>query len=122
MSLTQAPKEVVWLRKLLGDLGYQQSVATPLCCENQSAIALSQNLKYHSSMKHIEVQDHYIQKNGSKRRSVLYCARENMEANIMTKSLPKLKHVKFTTNLGINLDDSLETKKNRQRLHRVSYL
>jgi hypothetical protein len=34
-----------------------------------------------------------------------------MVVDIMTKSLPKLKHVKFTTDLGINLDYSLETKK-----------
>jgi hypothetical protein len=60
MSLTQAAKEALWLRKLLGDLGYQQSVATPFYCDNQSAIALSQNPKYHSRMKHIEVQHHYI--------------------------------------------------------------
>jgi hypothetical protein len=45
MSLTQAAKEALWLRKLLGDLGYQQSVATPFYCDNQSAITLSQNPK-----------------------------------------------------------------------------
>jgi hypothetical protein len=32
-----------------------------------------------------------------------------MVVDIMTKSLPKLKHMKFTTNLKINLDDNLET-------------
>jgi hypothetical protein len=36
-----------------------------------------------------------------------------MVADIMTKSLPKLKHVKFTTDLGINLDDS---SKNKERI------
>jgi hypothetical protein len=43
--------------------------------------------------------------------SVIYCAIKNMVADIMTKSLPKLKHVKFTIDLGSNLDDSSETKK-----------
>jgi hypothetical protein len=43
--------------------------------------------------------------------SMICCATKNMVVDIMTKSLPKLKHVKFTTNLGINLDDILETKK-----------
>jgi hypothetical protein len=60
MSLTQATKEIVWLRELLGDLGYQQLVATPLYCNNQSAITLSQDPKYHSRTKHIEMQHHYI--------------------------------------------------------------
>jgi len=60
MSLSQVAKEALWLRKLLGDLGYHQLVATPLYCNNQSAIALSQNPKYHTRTKHIEVQHHYI--------------------------------------------------------------
>jgi hypothetical protein len=60
MSLTQVAKEALWLRKLLGDLGYHQLVATPMYCNNQSAIALSQNPKYHTRTKHIEVQHHYI--------------------------------------------------------------
>jgi hypothetical protein len=38
--------------------------------------------------------------------NVIYCVIENMIVDIMTKSLPKFKHVKFTTNLRINLDDS----------------
>jgi hypothetical protein len=43
--------------------------------------------------------------------SLIYSAIKNMVADIMTKSLPKLKHVNFTTDFGINLDDSSETKK-----------
>jgi hypothetical protein len=61
MSFIQATKEVVWLTKLLGDLIYQQSIATPLYYDNQSAITLNQDFKYHSRTKHIEVQHHYIQ-------------------------------------------------------------
>ncbi len=112
MSLTQATKEIVWLRELLGDLGYQQLVATPLYCNNQSAITLSQDPKYHSRTKHIEMQHHYIWEIVAKGEvNVIYCATKNMVVDMMTKSLPKLKHVKLTTNLRINLDDSTETKK-----------
>jgi hypothetical protein len=111
MSFTQATKEALWLRKLFGDLGYQL-VATPLYCDNQNAIALSQNPKYHTRTKHIVVQHHHIQEIVAKGEvSMIYCATKNMVVDIMTKSLPKPKHVKFTTDLGINLDDSLETKK-----------
>lgn len=31
-------------------------------CDNQRVITLNQNHKYHSKMKHMEVQHHYIQK------------------------------------------------------------
>jgi hypothetical protein len=58
------------------------------------------------------MQHHYIQEIVAKGEvSVIYCDTKNMVVDIMTKSLPKLKHVKFTTNLRINLDDSTETKK-----------
>jgi hypothetical protein len=43
--------------------------------------------------------------------NVIYSAIENIAADIMTKSLQKFKHVKFTTNLKINLNDSTKTKK-----------
>jgi len=102
MSFIEATKEVVWLRKLLGDLGYQQLIATPLYCDNQSAITLSQNPKYHSRMKHVEMQHHYIREIMAKGKvNVIYCAIENMVVDIMTKSLPKLKHVKSQQTLEL---------------------
>jgi hypothetical protein len=37
---------------------------------------------------------------------MIYYTIEKMVVDIMTKSLPKLKHVKSTIDLGINLDHS----------------
>jgi hypothetical protein len=37
---------------------------------------------------------------------MIYYTIENMVVDIMTKSLPKLKHVRSTMDFGINLDDS----------------
>jgi hypothetical protein len=69
MSLTQATKEALWLRKLLRDLGYQQLVATPFYCDNQNAIALSQNPKYHSKDEAHRSATSLHTRNSGKRRS-----------------------------------------------------
>lgn len=37
-----------------------QDLITIIYCDNQSAIALSENPKFHSKSKHIEMQVHYI--------------------------------------------------------------
>lgn len=57
---TLVAKEATWLRLLLCDLGEELKEATVIYCDNQSIIALTQNLKFHSSSKHIELQFHFI--------------------------------------------------------------
>jgi hypothetical protein len=44
----------------MSDLGYVPHLLTIVNCDNQSAIAFTKNLKYHSKSKHIEIQFHYI--------------------------------------------------------------
>lgn len=51
---------IIWLRNLLKDLGEDQTNPTILNCDNQSAIALVSNPKYHSCMKHIDLHYHFI--------------------------------------------------------------
>src|SRR5438270_6693503 len=52
---TQASKEAIWLRQLLRNLIPQESTpyATIIYCDNQGAIALAKDPKYHPRTKHI---------------------------------------------------------------------
>lgn len=43
-------KEAIWLRGLVGDLGFQQKLTT-MFCDNQSAIDLTNNPMYHERTK-----------------------------------------------------------------------
>ena len=54
MALAKATAEVVWLRKLLHELGYIQHNSTLIYSDSQSAFALSENPKYHSRSKHVD--------------------------------------------------------------------
>ena len=52
VALCEASQEAVWLRRLLGDIGFTQNTPTVVFEDNQGAIALSQNPKDHSHTKH----------------------------------------------------------------------
>ncbi|KEH33415.1 hypothetical protein MTR_3g438060 [Medicago truncatula] len=45
--------KVIWLRKILYDLGIQQLEATVLYCDSKSAIAIAENPIQHGKTKHI---------------------------------------------------------------------
>ncbi|KAH9714714.1 Integrase catalytic domain-containing protein [Citrus sinensis] len=59
MAATEAVKEAIWLKGLLGDLGVIQENIT-VFCDNQSAIFLAKNQTYHARTKHIDVKYHYV--------------------------------------------------------------
>jgi hypothetical protein len=59
MALAEALKEGIWLSRVLKDLGEPQERFTAYC-DNQGAIALSENPGKHSRTKHIDVRYHFI--------------------------------------------------------------
>ena len=59
-ALTNTTSELLWLRWLLKNLGVSTSSATPLYCDNQSAIHITHNDVFHEWTKHIEIDCHFI--------------------------------------------------------------
>ena len=59
-ALATTNVEVSWLRILFKELHIFLSHVPILWCDNASRIALSTNLVFHSRMKHIEVDYHYV--------------------------------------------------------------
>jgi hypothetical protein len=56
-GVAMAACEVVWLRKLLRDLGLHVDIHVVIYCDNLSNIQLARNPVFHARMKHVEV--HY---------------------------------------------------------------
>ena len=52
--------EVLWLRKLLTELGFMPMKSCVLYCDNQAAINISENPVQHDRTKHVEVDRHFI--------------------------------------------------------------
>ena len=59
-ALVDTTSKLLWLRWLLKDLGMSTSSATPLYCDNQSAIHIAHNDVFHERTKHIEIDCRFI--------------------------------------------------------------
>lgn len=59
-ALSDTTCELLWLRWLLQDMGAIDSSATPLYCDNCSAIQITQNDVFHERTKHIEIDCHIV--------------------------------------------------------------
>jgi hypothetical protein len=59
IAITEAGREIMWLRELLETIGYSQST-TILRCDNQGAITLTKKPSSHPRTKHIAIRHHQI--------------------------------------------------------------
>ncbi|KAI5314303.1 hypothetical protein L3X38_043479 [Prunus dulcis] len=60
ISAAEATTQAIWLRFVLEDFGELQAEATPLQCDNTSAISISKNPVFHQRTKHIDRRYHFI--------------------------------------------------------------
>jgi len=103
VAATHAAKELVWFRRLLGEIFRPLNVPINLFSDNQSAIALAHsNGQFHARTKHIDIRYHFI-KFCIEDLSIdlIYCPTEEMTADIFTKPLSTAKHSKFAHSLGL---------------------
>ena len=102
IALSTACQELVWLRRLLSDVGLKQDVPSIIYEDNQGAIELSRNPKFHNRTKHIDVSFHFIREQVNNNKAcVKYCPTEDMLADIMTKVLPKVSFTRFRDIMGV---------------------
>jgi len=59
-AMCAATCEVVWLQRILQDVGEEQTDATKIKCDSQSSIKLANNLVFHKNTKHIDTQFHFV--------------------------------------------------------------
>jgi hypothetical protein len=88
--------EVVWLQKLLSDLGQSMDALVVIYCDNISSILLANNPVYHVRTKHIEMHYHFIRKKVlAKEIDLIHVSTEDQVADIFTKALGTDKLRKF---------------------------
>jgi hypothetical protein len=52
--------ELLWVKSVLSDLGFESKEAMSLYCDNTSAIEIAHNLAQHDQAKHVEIDRHFI--------------------------------------------------------------
>jgi hypothetical protein len=100
MSICSTVTELKWFTSLLNELQVLTNPTPILYCDNQSAIAISENDKFHNRTKHIDIRHHYIRdaiKN--KEIQLQWIESKNQQADILTKSLAKTLFVKMRTRI-----------------------
>ena len=55
MAASEGAKELLWLKRLLGELGGRGSEVPTLHVDNASAVKLAKNPEFHKRSKHVEV-------------------------------------------------------------------
>ncbi len=99
---TIATCEIVWLQKLLSDLGQLVDAHVVIYYDNIGSILLANNLVYHARTKHIEVHYHFNkEKVLAKEIDLIHVSAENQVADIFTKALGTDKLKKFRKMLGV---------------------
>jgi hypothetical protein len=104
--LTHALKEAVWLHSLLGEIYNDKLLnrAVTGFSDNKSVICMVKNNIFHSCMKHIAIQYHYIQElYEMKILNISFHGTEDMPANMFTKPLPhpKVEHLSKLVGLAM---------------------
>jgi hypothetical protein len=89
IALTAVAREVLYLCSLLTELYEEVTLPIPIYCDNQGAIALASNHKFHARTKHVDLRYHFIRKQVSEGIFDLqYCPTEENIADAFTKALP----------------------------------
>ena len=102
VAQTHAAKEAIWLRAFINEINGKLNGPLTLMADNQSAIALSKDNKFHSRTKHIDLRYHFIREavEDEKVRMEYLPSGDNV-ADIFTKPLAKIKFTRFVSMLGL---------------------
>src|SRR5437667_4991014 len=107
MAILHALKELIWIHRLLKELGYDVSNQNTISTDSQSAIALAKNPEHHARTKHIDVQYHFIREHVEANQVQLsYISTHEIATDGLTKPLPRLKFQQFVNILGMCWDCS----------------
>lgn len=100
--MSEAGKELIWLRALLTELGYKLEEPSKLFCDNTVAVFLCADQAFHDRTKHLDVRYHWIrEKVESGEIVVTRVATSDNIADGLTKALPAPAFEAFRSFLGI---------------------
>ncbi len=87
-AMAYATCELVWLKHLLQELGFEHSSPMELMCDNQAATHIASNPVFHERTKHIEVDCHFVREKLQEGLiKTPYVKSEDQLADLFTKSL-----------------------------------
>ncbi|KAH8342568.1 hypothetical protein KR084_005249 [Drosophila pseudotakahashii] len=102
IALSTAAREAIYLRRLLGDMGWPNQEPITIFGDNISSHHIARNPIHHKRTKHIDIKFHYVrEKVESNEINLKHVFTEENVADLLTKGLCKQKHCKFVRALGL---------------------
>jgi hypothetical protein len=99
---THASKEGIWLKTFVKELTGLKIEPLTIKADNQGAIALAKDNKFHARTKHIDLHYHFVRKAVEAGKiEMVYTPTSKNVADIFTKALPKPKFEDFVAKLGL---------------------
>ena len=94
--------ELLWLKRLMGELGFSSEKPMKLFCDNQSAIKIAENPVQHDRTKHVEIDRNFIyEKLENKEIEVPYVSTKGQLADMLTKAQTNSAFSNSLVKLGI---------------------
>ena len=101
-AIAKGITEVIWLKKLLSELGFPQKKACKLFCDNKAAISISGNPVQHDHTKHVEINRHFIKEKLEKKIiSLTFVRSKDQLTDILTKAVTSEVFERTLCKLGI---------------------
>ncbi|CAI7854575.1 unnamed protein product [Closterium sp. NIES-53] len=94
MALHHGVKEVVWLRRLLEEIGVCQREPTMMFCDNESAVKLAKNACLHGLTKQIRPKWHWVRRLLDKEVRLEIVKTQQQVSDILTNRLAENEHWK----------------------------
>ena len=103
ISASEASKEAAWLEKLSIDLNESNDTPPTLYCDNQGAIDLIHDHKFHSKSKHIDIRCNFIRNDMLEkgRLKIAHIPGKEQPADMLTKQLPIDQFKSMLRTLGV---------------------
>ncbi|XP_050141134.1 uncharacterized mitochondrial protein AtMg00810-like [Malus sylvestris] len=109
-AIAHCAADVCWIRSVLRDL--HQCLPSPpsLYCDNLSALALCSNPVFHSKIKHLDTDYHFVREKVQKGDlRVQYISTEEQVADVLTKGLHSPVFVKQCHNLSLGSQSAISS-------------
>ena len=89
VAACKAGKEIVWMHKLLQEIGFELNGPLTLHMDNQSAIQVAKHPEHHGRMKHLDLRWYWLRDIVNKGIiSPHFIPTSDMPADLLTKALP----------------------------------
>jgi hypothetical protein len=102
VAATSAAQELIWMRSLFSELGIDLPGPSTLYIDNQSALAVAKNPEHHGRMKHLDLRFFWLRDQVERGLiKVTYLPTADMPADMLTKSLERIKVERGRALLGV---------------------